>query len=45
MERCPYVNSVETVTTQIEDWKKEIRELAEKTEAGNRPFKVKSFRE
>ena len=45
MERCPYVNSVETVTTQIEDRKKEIRALAEKTEAGDRPFKVKSFRE
>lgn len=45
MEQCPYVNSVDTVTTQIEDRKKEIRALAEKTEAGDRPFKVKSFRE
>jgi hypothetical protein len=45
MEQCPYVQPVETITVQIEDRRKEIRALVEKTETGDRPFKVESFRE
>lgn len=45
MESSPYVKPASVVTVEIEDRKKELAALTEKTETGSRPFDVKSFRE